>query len=155
MQNFFAILHIVPKHDLQWLMKHDMWGFPSGSVVKKICLQYRRHGFNPWVGKIPWKGKWQPTPVFLLGEFYAEEPGRLQSTGLQRTGHDVGTKSHQPLPQMMMRNKWRNRNEERESGGPFFHHCVQNYLDLVAGDEGSDLKCSDLCSGFIILKVLM
>ena len=24
-------------------------------------------GFNPWVGKIPWKRKWQPTPVFLLG----------------------------------------------------------------------------------------
>ena len=25
----------------------------------------RRHGFDPWVGKIPWKRKWQPTPVFL------------------------------------------------------------------------------------------
>ena len=25
------------------------------------------HGFNPWVGKIPWRRKWQPTPVFLPG----------------------------------------------------------------------------------------
>ena len=25
----------------------------------------RRHGFDPWVGKIPWRRKWQPTPVFL------------------------------------------------------------------------------------------
>ena len=27
----------------------------------------RRSGcrFNPWVGKIPWSRKWQPTPVFL------------------------------------------------------------------------------------------
>ena len=25
-------------------------------------------GFNPWVGKIPWRRKWQPTPVFLPGE---------------------------------------------------------------------------------------
>ena len=25
-------------------------------------------GFHPWVGKIPWRGKWRPTPVFLPGE---------------------------------------------------------------------------------------
>ena len=25
-------------------------------------------GFDPWVGKIPWKRAWQPTPVFLPGE---------------------------------------------------------------------------------------
>jgi len=30
-------------------------------------LPIRRHGFDPWVGKIPWKGKWQPMPVFLSG----------------------------------------------------------------------------------------
>ena len=24
--------------------------------------------FNPWVGKIPWRRAWQPTPVFLPGE---------------------------------------------------------------------------------------
>ena len=26
---------------------------------------YGRHGFNPWVGKISWIRKWQPTPVLL------------------------------------------------------------------------------------------
>ena len=25
-------------------------------------------GFDPWVGKIPWKGAWQPTQVLLPGE---------------------------------------------------------------------------------------
>ena len=30
---------------------------------------YRRPGFDPWVGKIPWRKEWQPTPVFLPGEF--------------------------------------------------------------------------------------
>ena len=41
-------------------------------------------GFNPWVGKIPWSGAWQPTPVFLPGESpWTEEPGGLQSMGLQ------------------------------------------------------------------------
>ena len=28
--------------------------------------------FDPWVGKIPWRRKWQPTPVFLLGESYGQ-----------------------------------------------------------------------------------
>ena len=36
------------------------------------CLQYRRPGFNPWVWKIPWRRKRQPTPVFLPGEFHGQ-----------------------------------------------------------------------------------
>ena len=37
--------------------------------------------------KIPWRRAWQPTPVFLPGE-WTEEPGELQSTGLQRVRHE-------------------------------------------------------------------
>ena len=33
-----------------------------------VRLQCGRAGFNPWVGKIPWRRKWQPTPVLLPGE---------------------------------------------------------------------------------------
>ena len=33
----------------------------------RIACQCRRWGFNPWVGKIPWRRKWQLTPVFLPG----------------------------------------------------------------------------------------
>ena len=29
---------------------------------------HKRHGFNPWVGKILWRRKWEPTPVCLPGE---------------------------------------------------------------------------------------
>ena len=28
--------------------------------------------FDPWVGRIPWDRKWQPTPVFLPGEFHGQ-----------------------------------------------------------------------------------
>ena len=45
-------------------------GFPIGSVVK-ICFQCRscrRPRLNLWVGKIPWRRAWQPTPVLLLEE---------------------------------------------------------------------------------------
>ena len=43
-------------------------GFHGGSVIKTLCLQFRRPGFDPWVRKIPWRRKWQPSPVFLPGE---------------------------------------------------------------------------------------
>ena len=45
--------------------------FPGGSEVKAstcICLQRERAGFGPWVRNIPWRRKWQPTPVFLSRE---------------------------------------------------------------------------------------
>ena len=31
-------------------------------------MEWGRPGFDPWVGKIPWRRKWQPTPVLLPGE---------------------------------------------------------------------------------------
>ena len=34
---------------------------------KESACQCSRYEFNPWVGKIPWRRKWQPTPVFLPG----------------------------------------------------------------------------------------
>ena len=46
-------------------------------------------GFDPWVGKISWRRAWLPTPVFSPGESpWIEEPGVLQSIGLQRVRHD-------------------------------------------------------------------
>ena len=44
-------------------------GFLGGTVGKESICQGRRHkgrGFDPWVEKILWSRKWQPTPVFLL-----------------------------------------------------------------------------------------
>ena len=38
----------------------------------RICLQCRRCGFNPWVGKIPWRREWLLTPVFLPVEFHGQ-----------------------------------------------------------------------------------
>ena len=67
-------------------------GFPGGASGKEPACQCRRHkrgGFDPWVGKIPWRKAWQPTPVFLPGESpWTEEPGSLQSIGLQKVRHD-------------------------------------------------------------------
>ena len=46
--------------------------FPGSTSDKESgcqCRRCKRHRFDPWVGKIPWKRKWQPTPVFLPGKF--------------------------------------------------------------------------------------
>jgi len=51
----------------------------------RICLPCGRPRFDPWVTKSPWSRKWQPTPVFLPGEFHvcviAEEKfnGKIQN----------------------------------------------------------------------------
>ena len=42
----------------------------GSSDGKSTCLQCRRPRFDSWVGKIPWKRKWQPTPVLLPGKFH-------------------------------------------------------------------------------------
>ena len=50
-------------------------GFPGGTSGKKSacqCRRCKRVRFNPQVGKIPWKRKWQPTPVFLPGESHGQ-----------------------------------------------------------------------------------
>ena len=47
-------------------------------IVKRLPA-YGRPGFDPWVRKIPWRMKWQPTPVLFPP--WMEEHGRLQSMG--------------------------------------------------------------------------
>ena len=45
-------------------------GFPGGSDNKESACNAGGPGFDPWVGKILWKREWQPTPLFLPGEFH-------------------------------------------------------------------------------------
>ena len=62
---------------------------PGGSDSKESACN-RRLRFNPWVRKIPWRRKWQPTPVFL-----PRKPLSLAGYspwGCKRVGHDLVTK---------------------------------------------------------------
>jgi len=47
-------------------------GFPGGASDIESAYQCRRFGFNPWVGKIPWRRAWQPSPVFLPRESHRQ-----------------------------------------------------------------------------------
>ena len=49
--------------------KGRVWERASPKAQRwRVRLQYRRHMLDPWVRKIPWRRKWQPTPVFLPGK---------------------------------------------------------------------------------------
>ena len=39
---------------------HSLWASQGEPVVKNPHVQCRRHRFNPWLGKIPWRRKWHP-----------------------------------------------------------------------------------------------
>ena len=67
---------------------HSVKGFPGGQAVKNplLHLQCRRPGFDPWVGKVPCRRKWPPTPVFLPGESH----GQRSLVGCRPWGHRVG-----------------------------------------------------------------
>ena len=60
------------------------------------CLQCRRPGFNSWVGKILWRRKWPPTPVFLPEESHGQRSLQATIHGVARVGHDLATKPPRP-----------------------------------------------------------
>ena len=58
-------------------------GFPGGSDGKKNPPVMQEAWVDTWVGKIPWRRAWQPTPVFLPGESpWTGEPGRTLLHGV-------------------------------------------------------------------------
>ena len=61
-------------------------------------FQCRRHGFYPWVRKIPWRRKWHPPPVFLPGDSHGQRSlWATQSMGSHRAGLDWATEQQQHL----------------------------------------------------------
>ena len=58
-----------------------------------ICLQRR---FNSWVGKIPWRRKWQLMPVFLLENPMGRGAWWARVCGVARVRHDLATKPPPP-----------------------------------------------------------
>ena len=70
-----------------------LWGRTESDMMKWLsslkepawqCRRHKRYGFDSWVGKIPWRWKWQPTPVFLPGESH----GQWSLAGCGPQGHN-------------------------------------------------------------------
>ena len=66
-------------HTLPW----GFSGYASGKESGCQCGRHKRRGFQPWVGKIPWRRAWKPVPVFLPGE----SQGQRNLMGYRPRGH--------------------------------------------------------------------
>ena len=77
--------------------RKEHWrGFPRNSVVKgQLAMQETQQspGFHPWVGKIPWRRKWQCTPGLLPGKFHRQRSPKSHSPWVRKkVRHDLVTK---------------------------------------------------------------
>ena len=63
-------------------------------VVKNLPANQCRSRLDLWVGKIPGRRAWQPTPVFFPGKSHGQKFGGLQSTGVQ-SGHHGSPRAQQ------------------------------------------------------------
>ena len=88
----------------------------SGKESTCLCKGHRRLGFNPWVGKIPWRKKWQPTLVFLPGEFH----GQRSLVGYSSWGgkdSDMTNTFQRVYILTVTRPKWRQTKSSNEQSG--------------------------------------
>ena len=76
-------------HTHIYVLEEESKAFPgstSGEEPYCQCRRSNRPRFDPWVGKIPWRREWQPTPGFLPGEsLWTEEPGGATVHGVTQS----------------------------------------------------------------------
>ena len=68
-----------------------IWGFPGGSEVEVSACNAGDPGSIPGLGRSPGEGNGNPLHILAWGIPWTEDPGRLQSTGSQKVGHDWAT----------------------------------------------------------------
>ena len=108
----------------------ERMGFPGGVHGEDPACQYRdakRRVFDPWVGKIPWRRKWQPTPVFFPGESH----GQRSLVGYSPQGHNASECDWSDLSCM----QWKNAHKalSKSSWHPGSTSIIVIYHDVLLG----------------------
>ena len=92
---------------------------------------------DPGVRTIPWRKKWQPTPVFLPEKFHGQRSlAGYSPWGQKRVGHNLATKQQQPKVDYMVK-KFKaykavfNENHFRYQHFPFKCRTSHSYYDMV------------------------
>ena len=152
-----------------------MFGASQVTQWSSICLKCRRPVFDPWVEKIPWGRKWQPTQYSCLENPMnrgAWQATVLQSMGSQRVRNNWTTKQHiwwltvgeisQPLEQMSPtflapRTSFREENFSIDQGCRISFGMIQwhyiycalyfyyYYISFTSDHQAVDTKLGDLC----------
>ena len=78
------------------------------------CRRHRKCGFHPWVRKIPWRRKWQPTPIFL--GFLGDSDGKESTCNAGDLGSAPGME----------------RSSGEGNGNPLQYSCLENHMDRGA-----------------------
>ena len=99
----FLPIQVTAEHSVELSRGPSSMGFSGGTVIR-ICppmQELKRLGFVPWIGKIPWSRKWQPTPVLLSGKLHGQRSvvgyslgGRKESDLTQRANNNKTTNSY-------------------------------------------------------------
>ena len=91
------LLH-APRNETDYVGSVGPVGLPGGASGKEPsfqCRRHQRHGFNPWMGKESLEEGMAALSCILAWRIpWTEEPGGLQSRGLQRVGHDWSNLAH-------------------------------------------------------------
>ena len=129
---------------LLWKGKFDsgLRRWSSGKESACQCRRGKRHRFNLWVGKIPWRRAWQPIPVFLPGESH----GQRSLAGYSPRGHtelDTAEKAYTA-------------DKNTPSCTPMIWHCLhthtcfnKNYLLLNISPSHSQSICMNNLEGVL------
>ena len=101
------------------------FGLPWRFSGKSFASQCRRHGFSPWVSKIPSRRQWQPTPVFLPGKPHRPWKATVH-VATKGAGHDSATKQqHNYKPQLSV---WKMRMTDHPFSVQFSRSVVSDSL---------------------------
>ena len=114
--------------------------YTGGSVVKNPPASARNTGDtgsrvrvrvrSSWVGKIPWRRKWQPTPVFLPGKSHGHRSlAGYSPWWCQRVKLNLGTKKLQQCEDTMRRHHRQTRKHMPPSDMGSFRTLILNFPD--------------------------
>ena len=102
-----------------------------GISGKTSACQGRSHWFDPWVGKMPWRGKWQP--VFLPGKFHGQKSLVRYHPRGRRESNTTEQSSTRPMCSCQT-NKNRRKKEEA-TYSCLIVGIIENYLNSVSQES--------------------
>ena len=107
----------------------------SGKESACQCRRCKRCGFDPWFGKIPWRRKWQPIPVFLPGESH----GQRRLAGYSSWDHkELDTAEHKHTVVLFLVFK-RNLHIVLHSGFIDLHSHSRQILKCLTTRDGTEM----------------
>ena len=110
----------------------------SGKESAWQCGRCKRHGFDPWIGKISWNRKWQPTPAFFHGKFHIQRSLESYSPWGRTLNTYACVISNSDI-QIVMDNSNSNSNSNSNYySNSNLNNVIQIVMDHIKGDKKSE-----------------